>query len=123
MTAGELKLDRAGLDKIFLNLADNSIRTGVFTLEGATLSTALDKEGRARLFDAMGAPAKKNTEASGQTQSDPAPWNIAMEGASLKGLDLDRGQGRPDSDQGSSLQVGPVRWTQKRNPCKSAPWN
>lgn len=57
--AGEVTLDRAALDNIFLNLADNSIRTGVFTLEGATVSTALDKQGRARLFDALGAPATK----------------------------------------------------------------
>ena len=107
--AGEIKLGRAALDKIFLNLADNSIRTGMLTLDGATVSTALDKAGRARLLDAMDAPAKKKTNSSGQSQSDPAAWNIAMAGASLKGVELATGDtAAPTPIKVSSLQVGPV---------------
>ena len=107
--AGEIKLGRAALDNIFLNLADNSMRTGMLTLDGATVSTALDQAGRARLLDAMGAPAKKKTDSSGQTQSDLAAWNIVMEGALLKGADLATGdKAAPTPIRVSSLQVGPV---------------
>ena len=107
--AGEIKLGRAALDNIFLNLADNSIRTGMLTLDGATVSTALDQTGRARLLDAMGTPAKKKTDSSSQTQSDPAAWNIVMEGALLKGVDLATGdKAAPTPVRVSSLQVGPV---------------
>jgi hypothetical protein len=107
--AGEIKLGRAALDNIFLNLADNSIRTGMLTLDGATVSTTLDKAGRAKLLDALGAPAKKKTNSSSQSQSDPAAWNIAMEGASLKGVDLATGDtAAPTPIRVSSLQVGPV---------------
>ena len=107
--AGEIKLGRAALDNIFLNLADNSIRTGMLTLDGATVSTALDQTGRARLLDAMGTPAKKKTDSSGQAQSDPAAWNIVMEGASLKRMDLATGDTTaPTPIRVSSLRVGPV---------------
>lgn len=107
--AGELKLDRAGLDKIFLNLAENSIRAGVFSLEGATVSTALDKEGRARLFDALNAPAQKNAASSDQTQSEPPAWNIALEGALLKTIALSTGdKAAPTPVRLSSVQLGPV---------------
>jgi hypothetical protein len=115
--AGEVTLDRAALDNIFLNLADNSIRTGVFTLEGATVSTALDKQGRARLFDALGAPATKKAAPSGpaksdstdQKQPDTAAWNVALAGASINGATLSTGdKAAPAPLRLSSLQVGPI---------------
>lgn len=115
--AGEVTLGRAGIDNIFLNLADNSVRTGVFTLEGATVSTSLDKQGRARLFDALGAPANKKTnsvdrmqsDSGGQTQPDAAAWNIALAGASIKEVTLSTGdKAAPDPIKLSSVQVGPV---------------
>jgi uncharacterized protein involved in outer membrane biogenesis len=107
--AGQITIGQAALDNIFLNLADNSVRTGVFTLEGATLSTALDKDGKAKLFDALDAPAKKSADSSGQTQSEPVAWTFVMEGASLSGLDLATGdKAAPTPIRISSLRVGPV---------------
>jgi uncharacterized protein involved in outer membrane biogenesis len=119
--AGEVSLGRAAVDKIFLNLADNSIRTGVFTLEGATVSTALDKEGKARLFDVMGAPAKKKTDSS-QSHPDPTAWNIVMEGASLRRVDLTTGdKAAPTPIRVSSLDVGPVAVDTKPQSVKVGP--
>jgi len=119
--AGEVSLGRAAVDKIFLNLADNSIRTGVFTLEGATVSTALDKEGKARLFDVMGAPAKKKTDSS-QSHPDPTAWNIVMEGASLRRVDLTTGdKAAPTPIRVSSLVVGPVAVDTKPQSVKIGP--
>ena len=115
--AGEITLNRAALDNIFLNLADNSIRTGVFALEGATVSTSLDKQGRARLFDALGAPANTKAAPSGpakpgstdQTQPDAAAWNVALAGAAIKETTLSTGdKAAPTPVRLSSLQVGPV---------------
>lgn len=108
--AGEIRLGRAALDKIFLNMASRDVRTGVFTLEGGTVSTALDKEGRAQLIAALqGAPAKKAQGATPKSDSKATAWTIAMDGASVKGLDLTT----PDKDAPTpikveSLQVGPV---------------
>ncbi|MDO9582984.1 MAG: DUF748 domain-containing protein [Desulfomicrobium sp.] len=107
--AGEITLDRAALDNIFLNLADNSVRAGVFNLEGATLSTGLDKQGRARLADALSAPASNTAGAAGRTQSDAAAWNLELAGASIKAVVLKTGdKAGPTPVKVSSLQVGPV---------------
>lgn len=115
--AGEVTLGRAALDNIFLNLADNSVRTGVFTLEGVTVSTALDKQGRARLVDAVAAPTNKKAAPSksakpssaDQTQPDAAAWSVALAGVSIKETTLSTGdKAAPTPVRLSSLQVGPV---------------
>ena len=128
--AGEITLDRAGLDNIFLNLADNSIKAGVFNLEGAALSTGLDKQGRARLVDALSAPAGNKAEAAGRTQSDAtgqtnpdaAAWNVALAGASIKAVELKTGdKAAPTPVRLSSLQVGPVMVDTKAQSVKVGP--
>jgi len=115
--AGEVTLDRAALDNIFLNLADKSVRTGVFTLNGAKVSTALDQQGRASLLDALDAPTTKKADPSGpakpdstdQTQPDATAWNVALAGVSIKETTLSTGdKAAPTPVRLSSLQVGPV---------------
>lgn len=115
--AGEIAIGRATLDNIFLNLADNSIQAGVFSLEGVALSTALDKQGRARLIETLNAPAGNKAGAAGRAQSDTADrtsldapaWNVELTGASIKAVDLKTGdRAAPSPVRISSLQVGPV---------------
>lgn len=108
--AGEIRLSRAALDRIFLDMASRDVRTGVFTLEGGTVSTALDKEGRARLIAALqGAPTKKTQGAAPKSESNATAWTVAMDGASVKGLDLKTSdKDGPVPIKVESLQVGPV---------------
>jgi len=128
--AGEIALDRAALDNIFLNLADNSIRAGVFSLEGATLSSALDKQGRARLVDALSAPTgnkagddgRIQSDSAGRTSPDAPAWNVELTGASIKAVDLKTGdKAAPTPVRVSSLQVGPVTMDTKTQSVQVGP--
>lgn len=114
--AGEIALGRAALDGIALNLADKSVSTGVFVLEKATVATALDKQGRARLIDALSAPPGQKAD-SGQARSGPAAqagpdapaWTVDLAGAAIKGVELRTGdKTAPTPVRLSALEVGPV---------------
>jgi uncharacterized protein involved in outer membrane biogenesis len=108
--AGEIRLGRAVLDRIFLDLADREIGTGVLTLEEAIVSTGLDANGRATLPDALqGRPADAKQAPTPSAGPDGAAWKMTMAGAAVKGLDLNTG----DKDAATpvsldALQVGQV---------------
>lgn len=106
--SGEVRLGRAGLDKIFLDMGGRSVRTGVFTLEGAEISTGVDKDGRATILATLqGAPGKQAPEETSRAGSNATAWTVAMAGAAVNGLNL------KTADKGTpvrleALQVGPV---------------
>lgn len=106
--SGEVRLGRAGLDRIFLDMGDRSVRAGVFSLEGAEVSTGVDQDGRATILAALqGAPAKQTPGDTPRAGSNATAWTVAMAGAAVKGLEL------KTADKGApirleALQVGPV---------------
>ena len=109
--AGEIRLGRAALDKIFLNVANQSIQTGALTLEKAAISTAVDKQGRARLISSLQGPAPKKTEKTTQPSQTAAPaWTVAMAGAAVTALNLETtGADASAPIKVETLGVGPVK--------------
>ncbi|MGE4440211.1 MAG: DUF748 domain-containing protein [Desulfomicrobium sp.] len=109
--AGEIRLGRAALDKIFLNVANQSVQTGALTLEKAAISTAVDKQGGARLIPALQGPAPRKTEKTAQPpQTAPPAWTVAMAGATVTALNLETtGADASTPIKVETLGVGPVK--------------
>ena len=106
--AGEIRLGRAALDKIFVDMANHSVTAGVFTLEKTKISTSVDAQGRARLMSALQGPPAKETKATTQASTaDAKTWTVAMEGADLTALDLET-TGAATPIKVEALRVGSV---------------
>ncbi len=108
--AGEVRLGRAALDKIFLDMGGHDVTTGVLTLEKAIISTSVDKQGRARLIPALQGPPGNETEKHVRTTTaDAKGWNVAMAGADLTGLNLETtGANAATPIRVEALRVGSV---------------
>ena len=109
--AGEIHLGRAALDKIFLDLGNRSVQTGVLTLEKVAVATAVDKRGQASLLAAL-----HDSSAPGAKKSDPQPkadapaWSVDVAGASLKALHLETtGAEASTPVTVEAVQCGPVK--------------
>ena len=107
--SGEIKFDQMGLNKIHLDPAANTIKTGLFRLKGAHISTALDTKGRARLLDALNRPDTARPAPASADRSEAAAWKINLEGAVATGLVVKTGDKTAPTPAGiASLQIGPV---------------
>ncbi len=62
--AGDVRLTKAALDGIFVDMAAREVRTGVLTLADASVTTGVDAAGRATLVAALAEPS---TIGPGQT--------------------------------------------------------
>jgi hypothetical protein len=109
--AGEIRLGRAALDKIALDLGERSVQTGVLTLEKGAIATAVDKNGQARLFAALqGPPAKAAKKSDPQPKADAPAWSVDVAGADLKALHLETtGAGASTPVTVDAIQCGPVK--------------
>jgi uncharacterized protein involved in outer membrane biogenesis len=110
--AGDVRINRIFLDGIGLDTAARQMRTGVLSIDGTTVTTAVGKDGRATLPDALNQPAKSG---AGQAAPASAPdgnataWTIASGGAALNDMKLTLAGNEPTSPvRMASLKVGPV---------------
>lgn len=112
--AGAVQVGRLALDGIFVNMAAREVRTGMLTMDGASVSTGVDTNGRAAILDALSAPpaspAPPATDAPTAAPTGEAPaWRVASQGAALTGIDLRvTGQAAATPIRMGSLKVGPV---------------
>jgi uncharacterized protein involved in outer membrane biogenesis len=109
--AGAVQVGRLALDGIFVDLAVREVRTGILRMDGASVSTGVDKNGRAAILDALNtpsAPPAADTPATAPEGGTPA-WRVASQGAALTGIDLRvTGEAAATPVRLGSLKVGPV---------------
>ncbi len=113
--AGAVQIKRLALDGIGVDMAARVIRTGMLSLDGASVSTGVDTNGRATILDALNtapatAPASPSAAKPTSVPDAAAPaWRVAAQGATLNGIDLRvTGQAATTPVRLGSLKVGPV---------------
>ena len=109
--AGQVRLGRAAVDRIFVDLAAREVRTGLLTLSDAAVATGVDGDGRATIVDALAAPPKSSPPApkpdGNATAAGPA-WRVASAGAEVTGIELLPAGYKAAPLRLESLKVGPV---------------
>lgn len=97
--AGSVKARRIALDNIAVDLDRRAVKTGELLIDALDLTTSVDADGRARIMDALDAPAPKQTSrqstnvaptANGKASppgTAPA-WTVHSAGASCANLSL-----------------------------------
>jgi uncharacterized protein involved in outer membrane biogenesis len=108
--AGGVRINRIFLDGIALDAAAQRVRTGVLAIEGTTVSTAVDKDGRASLPDALAQPSTSSPAAAKPAASGTtAGWTVASGGAAITDMKLTVAGAKPASPvRVAALKVGPV---------------
>lgn len=109
--AGAVQVGKLTLDGIGVDMAAREVRTGVLTIDSASLSTVTDKNGRAAILDALSAaPAAPPSGKTEPAPSGAAPaWRVASQGAALNGFDLRvAGLAAAAPIRLASLKIGPV---------------
>jgi uncharacterized protein involved in outer membrane biogenesis len=84
-----VRIKRLALDGIGLDMAAHTVRTGVLTLDGTTVTTGQDKFGRATLLAAL----QGNATSAQPADNAPAPdnataWTVQAEGLAVSNLAL-----------------------------------
>ena len=112
--AGAVQVKRLAMDGISLDMAGHEIRTGVLAMDGASVATGMDGNGRATILDAVSAssasPAAPADARPAAVPKGASPaWRIATQGAALTGIDLRvTGQTASTPVRLDALKVGPV---------------
>lgn len=83
--AGKLTLQQAVLDNINLDIGNNTLSTGILSITGLDVHTAVEKTGQSKLFKAINSQAKPKVESSTLTK-EPKNWQVQVQGIDLNNL-------------------------------------